>query len=152
MGRLTELKVQSLVKANKPAVVAVGDGSGLALRIRPTGVSWQLRYRHAGKARWLTIAKQSECSLKEAQKKATRERARINEGVDPVADRRRSRLALKAAKVFRDLATDFELRAFPDLAPGTQVAYRRYLNKARRDNSWVDSGLLSGSSLVEKAV
>lgn len=129
MGRLTESKVEALVKEGKTAVVALGDGSGLALRITRYGASWQLRYRHGGKAHWLTIGKQSDCSLKEAQKRATKQRANIGDGIDPIAERRRSTLALKAAKGFRDLSTDFELRAFPDLAPRTQSDYRRYLKK-----------------------
>lgn len=129
MVRLTELKVEALVKEGKTGVVAVRDGSGLALRITPSGASWQLRYRHGGKAHWLTIGKQCDCSLKEAQKRATKQRAKIGEGIDPIAERRRSRVALKAAKVFRDLATDFEVRVFPGLAPRTQSDYRQYLTK-----------------------
>lgn len=129
MGRLTEVKAHALMKEGKPIVVAVGDGSGLALRVRSKGVSWQLRYRHAGKARWLTIGKYPDCSLKEAKERATKQRANIGDGIDPIAERRRSKLALRAAKTFGDLAADFELRAFPDLAPGTQSDYRRYLKK-----------------------
>jgi integrase len=129
MGRLTEQKLQLLVKDNKPVVVAIGDGSGLAFRLTASGASWQLRYRHGGKARWLTLGKYPECGLKEAQKRATRERARIGEGVDPVAERRRSRLALKAAKTFRELAADYVERALPDLKPRTQKDVRRFLKK-----------------------
>ena len=83
MARLNEQKLQLLLKEGKPRVVAIGDGTGLALRITPTGASWQLRYRHAGRPHWLTLAKYADCSLKEAQKKATKERARINEGALP---------------------------------------------------------------------
>jgi hypothetical protein len=50
MVRLTELKVPALVRENKPAVDAVGDGSGLCLRITNSGASWQLRYRHAAES------------------------------------------------------------------------------------------------------
>src|SRR4026207_718648 len=82
MARLTELKAQTLVKEGRAAVVAVGDGSGLALRITRSGATWHLRSRCGGKPHWLTLAKYSDCTLKEAQKKATKERARINEGID----------------------------------------------------------------------
>ncbi|MBI3528206.1 MAG: tyrosine-type recombinase/integrase [Betaproteobacteria bacterium] len=129
MAKLNEQKLQALLKENKPVVVAVGDGSGLSLRITATGAAWQLRYRHAGKPHWLTISKYSDCSLKEAQKKATKERARINEGIDPVADRRRSKLALKAAKTFRELAADYDARALPDLTPDTQRIIRQFLKR-----------------------
>jgi integrase len=129
MGRLNEQKVQALWKDGKPRLVAMGDGSGLAFRITATGASWQLRYRHSGKPRWLTLGKYPGCSLKEAQKKATKQRARINEGVDPVAERRRSVLALRAAKTFRELAADYDVRALPDLKPDTQRIIRQYLKR-----------------------
>lgn len=127
--RLNELRLQALLKEGRPRVIGTGDGTGLALRITASGVSWQLRYRHAGKAHWLTIGKYPECSLAEARKRATRERAGIDEGVDPVAERRRSKLALKAARTFRDLTADYERRYLPDLKPDTQEKIRFYLNK-----------------------
>lgn len=129
MAKLTEAKLQSMMEARVPGLLAVGDGSGLAIRITPSGASWQLRYRHAGKPRWLTIGRYPEHSLKEAQKRAVKERARILDGVDPVAERRRARLALKAAKTFRDLAEDYQARALLDLKPSTQKDTRRYLSK-----------------------
>lgn len=129
MARLNGQKLQLLLKEGKPRVVAIGDGTGLALRITPTGASWQLRYRHAGRPHWLTLAKYADCSLKEAQKKATKERARINEGIDPVAARRSSALALKAAKTFRELAADYDARALPDLKPDTRRIVRQFLKR-----------------------
>ncbi|HYN00776.1 MAG TPA: Arm DNA-binding domain-containing protein [Aestuariivirgaceae bacterium] len=100
MGRLNEQKLQVLLKEKRSVVVAVGDGTGLSFRITPTGASWQLRYRHSGKAHWLTIGKYPVCSLKDAQRAATKERARIDDGVDPVGERRRSKLALKPRSCF----------------------------------------------------
>jgi integrase len=129
MGRLNELKVQALLKEGKPRVVAAGDGSGLALRITSTGAAWQLRYRHAGKAHWLTLGKYPDCSLKEAKTRATAERTKIDKGIDPVAERRRSELALKTAKTFRELWLDYEARALPDLKPDTQRIIRQFLKR-----------------------
>ena len=87
MGRLTQGKIESLIRVGRPGVVAVGDGSGLCLSISKTGtVSWELRYRYAGKARWYTVGRYShELKLADAKLKAGLERARIAEGVDPVA-------------------------------------------------------------------
>lgn len=129
MDRLTEQKVQALLKENKPVVVAFGDGSGLSFRITKSGATWQLRYRHGSKPHWLTIGKYSDCSLKDAQKRATKERARIGDGVDPVAEKRRAKAVLKAAKLFRDLAADYDARALPDLKSSTQKDIRRILKK-----------------------
>src|SRR5258708_6377405 len=127
MSRLNEQKLQALIRENKPVVVAVGDGSGLSFRITKTDASWQLRYRHGGKAHWLTIGKYPDIKLQGAQKRATRERARIGEGIDPIAEKRRSELALKTAKTFEQLVQDYEERALPDLAENSQKDYRRYL-------------------------
>jgi integrase len=128
MARLTESTLQALLRERRPQVVTTGDGSGLALRITSTAVTWQLRYRHGGKPRWLTLGRHPECSLTEARKRATSERARIQSGVDPVAERRRSKLALKAAKTFRELVADYALRSLGDLKPDTQSKIRLYLN------------------------
>lgn len=129
MGRLSEQKIQAVLKTGVPCVVAVGDGSGLSFRLTPSGASWQLRYRHGGKPHWLTVGRYPECSLKEAQKRAIKERARIGEGVDPVEERKQSRAALRAAKTFRDLWLDYKEKALPDLAPRTQVDRERFMQK-----------------------
>jgi hypothetical protein len=53
MGRLTEPRLQDLLHAGKPVVIAVGDGTGLSFRIAKTDskvtASWQLRYRTPAK-------------------------------------------------------------------------------------------------------
>lgn len=120
MNRLTEQKAHALLRANKPGTTAIGDGTGLCLRITKSGSSWQLRYRFEGKAHWLTIGAFPGCSLVDAKKRATSERARIGQGVNPVAERRRNRMTLKAAKTFRDLWLDYKSRALLDLAEVTQ--------------------------------
>src|SRR5262245_17693826 len=123
MGRLTQAKVESLMRAGKPGVFAVGDGSGLCLSISRAGTaSWELRYRYAGKACWYTIGRHSdELKLADAKIKAGLERARISEGVNPVAERRRTRLAQTAAKTIAELAKDYLARALDSLAEGTQA-------------------------------
>jgi hypothetical protein len=74
----------------------------------------------------LTLGQFGEVGLKDARKKATAARAKINEGIDPIAEKRRTkreaeaaRAALRAAKTFRDLSQDYMERAGPDLAEST---------------------------------
>jgi hypothetical protein len=121
MGRLTQGKVEALIRAGKPGVFAVGDGSGLCLSISKAGtVSWELRYRYAGKAHWYTVGRYSEeLKLAPAKIKAGLERARIAAGVNPVAERRRSKLAQTSAKTLSELAEDYLARALSNLAEGT---------------------------------
>jgi len=106
MRRLTQGKVESLISAGKPGVFPAGDGSGLCLSISKAGTaSWELRYRYAGKARWYTIGRYSdELKLAGAKIKAGLERARIAGGVNPVAERRRSKLAQTSAKTLAEQA------------------------------------------------
>jgi hypothetical protein len=123
MGRLTEPRLQTLLREGNPVVIALGDGTGLSFRITRTETRvagrWRLRYRHAGKAHWSTLGRYPKVSLKEAKKRATKERAAIAEGTHPVAERRRSKMALKAAKTFPELAEDYMPRALPDFAKNT---------------------------------
>jgi hypothetical protein len=138
MGRLTELYIQELMRKSEPVAIAVGDGSGLCFVIpkiskpdqpvRTGAAVWKLRYRHGGKAHWLTLGAYSEISLKEAKRRATKERAAIADGADPVGVRRHSEMALKTAKTFRELANDYIARALPDLAKSTQRDVRRFID------------------------
>jgi integrase len=120
--------LKDLVCEGHPRVVAVGDRTGLCVRIiAPNKATWQLRYRIAGVAHWLTLGKFSDFGLREARKRATKERARIVDGVDPVAEKRRAkreaqatRAALRAAKTVHDLSRDYMDRAGPDLAASTK--------------------------------
>jgi hypothetical protein len=108
MGRLTQGSVESLIRAGKAGVFAVGDGSGLCLSISKAGsASWELRYRYGGKAHWYTVGRYSEeLKLESTKIKAGLERARIAAGVNPVAERRRSKLAETNAKTLAELAED----------------------------------------------
>src|SRR6478736_6515907 len=98
MARLTEEKLQALTrtaaadieerKETKSIVMAMGDGSGLSFCISKAGTaSWKLRYRYAGKARWYSIGRYPHINLKEAAKRARKARVKLDEGVDPIAEK-----------------------------------------------------------------
>jgi integrase len=129
MAKLNEVRLQDLIKAGKPMVVAVGNGTGLSFRITSTGAGWQLRYVHAGKSRALALGKYPDVTLKDALKRATATRARIDAGIDPIEERRREQQALRSARTVRELVADFKARTFPDLARSTQRHRGHYLDR-----------------------
>src|SRR5262245_42724403 len=129
MGRLTEPHLQSLLRKGQP-VAGKSDGDGLVFTISKSGAAiWKLRYRFAGRPRWMTLGSYSDISLKEARLRALKERAKIADHVDVVAERRRAKLALMNAKTFAELAEDFMLRTGAALKPDTRLEIRRYLDK-----------------------
>ena len=116
MGQLTEAKLQTWCRDGIP-ISGKSDGGGLTFCISKAQAgtdkgTWELRYRFAGRARWLTVGKYPDLNLKEARKRAAKERARVGDGTDVVPEKRRARLALRAAKAFRELAEDYHRPSF----------------------------------------
>jgi Arm DNA-binding domain len=66
--------------------------------------------------RELTLGRHPERNLEDARRLARKERVLVDEGVDPQAKRRKEKPALSRAKSFEELATDYMLRAAPDVA------------------------------------
>lgn len=76
------------------AVFAVGTVSGLGLQITPNNArSWLLRYRAGDKRRELGLGPYPEVTLKIAHDLAREAKAKLREGVDPIAERNAVRLA-----------------------------------------------------------
>jgi integrase len=70
------------------------DGAGLYLLIQPTNARlWRLKYRLGGKERVYAIGPYPEVGLAQARQMALEARAKVRSGVDPVSDRRESRIA-----------------------------------------------------------
>lgn len=71
---------------------SVADERGLRLLVRANGSKlWQLRYRLDGKARIDSLGAYPDVSLAEAREKRDASRKLIAAGIDPVAERRRSK-------------------------------------------------------------
>ena len=129
MGQLTDIELRALVKAGRP-VAGRADGDGLTFTLSKTGTAaWVLRYSVVGRARELTLGRYPDLSLAMARKRATKERARIADGIDPAAEKRREKLAKATAQSFKDLAEDYMKRAAPALSSATRTETRRYLDK-----------------------
>lgn len=71
------------------------DGRGLCLVVKPTGArTWVLRMQRNGRRRDYGLGSALDVSLAEARDAATVLRRQVREGVDPVAERRKSRKVL----------------------------------------------------------
>lgn len=80
------------------------DGRGLCLLVKPSGArTWVLRMQRHGKRRDYGLGSALDVSLAEAREAASALRRQVREGVDPVAERRKSR---KAAPSFESAARD----------------------------------------------
>jgi integrase len=85
------------------------DGHGLYLQVRNAdNKSWLLRYERAGRERWVGLGPLHTFSLKEARERARAARQLLQDGIDPIEDRKvkAAERALAAAKLmtFRECA------------------------------------------------
>jgi Arm domain-containing DNA-binding protein len=96
IGRLTALSVA----AKRPGYHA--DGANLYLRVLGKSRGWIFRYSIHGKTRDMGLGSVSTISLAAARKLATKYRALLEEGIDPIEQRRTQRAAQRivAAKNF----------------------------------------------------
>jgi integrase len=98
MGRKTKplgaLEVQRLTT---PGMHFVGEVAGLALLVSPTGArSWILRATIAGKRRDMGLGGYPDVTLADARRRARDLREQIDNGIDPIGQRREARAALAA--------------------------------------------------------
>lgn len=95
------------VKNAKPGLHA--DGGNLYLQVSDSGAkSWLFRYGKTGRERWMGLGPVHTISLAEARDDATRCRALLLKGIDPIdsrrADRAANEMARHAGTTFRDCA------------------------------------------------
>lgn len=102
-GRLSVLTIQRA--HSKGDAVTLGDGAGLYFRKQTAeGASWMLRYRYAGKPRWMALGNYPDMSLAEARAEARSARVLLDRKIDPLAERR-TKLEKEAGRgSFADLA------------------------------------------------
>lgn len=100
------------IRAQKPTTkeFTVADGKGLCLLIKPNGSKlWRYRYRVGGKTKVLALGAYPEASLADARHKRDRARARLHDGVDPGAERKKAKLLamLSAGNTFSAIADEY---------------------------------------------
>jgi integrase len=101
---------------------------GMALRVTPTGhKSFVYRYRFGNKVRRYTIGSFPEFSLADARDKARELHRKINDGIDPIEERKAKKQESDHETV-SDLAEVFIARHLPTLRKRTRDEYERLLD------------------------
>lgn len=103
---LTALQVRRAHRAGRK--VMLGDGGGLYFRKQtPSGAAWTLRYRYAGKERWLVLGDFPDMSLAQARVEARGARVLLDQGKDPGVVRRAAEDEARGRGSFKELAEDW---------------------------------------------
>lgn len=129
MGALTEQQIKAWIRAGDP-VFGKSDGDGLTFTLSKGGqASWVLRYRFGGKGREVTIGNYPDVRLADARIEATRLRAKVDQGIDVAAEKRKAKLAHRLARTFSELADQYLELAGPSLKENSRKEVERYLTK-----------------------
>jgi len=95
-GKLTAVTVGALARSTG-ARSYHGDGGGLWLQVTPGGASWVFRYRVNGRLREMGLGSLATIGLADARDKARKARQQRLDGLDPIEERKASRLAARLA-------------------------------------------------------
>jgi integrase len=102
LAKLTDTAIRTAKGKEKPYKLA--DGGGLHILVKPDGGKyWRYNYRYANKDRTMAFGVYPEVSAKMARELHTAARAQLASGVDPMAERKQEKHAVRAAA-----ADDFE--------------------------------------------
>lgn len=124
MGKLTDLEIKSLIRAGKP--IAKSDGDGLTFTLSSAGAAaWVLRYSVAGKRKEKTIGRYPDISLTDARKKASIDRAKVQQGSDVAREKQIEKRESVSAWTVRQLAADYEEKALAGRAAATIISRRQ---------------------------
>lgn len=110
--KATERTALEVGRLRAPGLYAVGGVAGLYLQVVESGArTWLLRATMGGKRRDMGLGGFPDVTLAQAREKARAARRRLEEGVDPIEERRQARSALAAAraasKTFEDCVEGF---------------------------------------------
>ncbi|MBI0476148.1 DUF4102 domain-containing protein [Sphingomonas sp. MA1305] len=93
---LTVVQIRALKPAERPYKVA--DSEGLYLLVQPSGaLLWRFRYRCCGIERKLSLGSFPDVTLVQARKKRDEAKAELDDGIDPVEEKRQRRLKAELA-------------------------------------------------------
>ena len=105
---LTAVQIRALKAAERPYKVA--DADGLFLLVQPSGaLLWRFRFKAHGIEKKLSLGSFPDVTLQVARKKRDEARAKLEDGVDPVEERRQHKLEaeLAARTTFRLVAEEY---------------------------------------------
>ncbi|MEG3087759.1 Arm DNA-binding domain-containing protein [Sphingomonas sp. PB4P5] len=93
---LTVVQIRVLKPAERPYKVA--DADGLYLLVQPSGtLLWRFRSRCCGIERKLSLGSFLNVSLSQARKKRDEAKGELDDGIDPVEEKRQRRLKAELA-------------------------------------------------------
>jgi integrase len=102
---LSVVQIRALKPAQRP--FKVFDSDGLYLLVQPSGaLLWRFRYRCCGVERKLSLGSFPDITLQQARRKRDEAKAELEDGIDPVEEKRQRRLKAELAA-----QTTFELVA-----------------------------------------
>lgn len=112
-------------------------GRGLILRVLKSGTRrFEFRYRFAGKNKRFHIGEFPDLSLSDARDKLPGLKEKVNNGIDPQAERERRKkeaeqrqLEAESEKTFRHLAKRYKKAEFHLLRPATREEYQRIIDE-----------------------
>lgn len=120
MATLNKLSAQAVESAHAAdRSFKLFDGGGLFLLVTPRGRYWRLKYRWGGKEKLLALGTYPDTSLKKARKKRDDARELLDDGIDPMAQRRAEKAARAGGETFADVAREW-LPKQTTLAKGTR--------------------------------
>jgi integrase len=96
--------IRQAVETNKPTALSAGEPPGLVLTVSKTGTAtWTLRYKVAGRARELSMARFPDLSLTDARAQAREHRVAIAQGRDPAGEKIKARAEKAGTSTVRKL-------------------------------------------------
>ena len=126
--KLTHRFVKGLQPPEKPIEYYDENESGLILRLSKAGSkTFAYRYRFSGDARRFTIGKFPEISLSDARAKIRELKVKINDGIDPQAEKKKRKYKPKEL-TFKELADIFSKQHLQTLAESTRNEYQRHID------------------------
>lgn len=125
--KLTALSVERAHR--KGLLVTLNDGGGLYFRKQTaSGATWMLRYRYAGKPKWMALGNYPDMPLAKARKEARAKRVLLDTEKDPLAEKRAARAKEAGRRSFAELAEDWYAAEVDGRLKHPGVP-RRYLDK-----------------------
>jgi len=120
--------ISGLAAPDKRTEIFDGHTKGLGLRITPTGTkTFFYRYRFNGRIRRFTIGRFPGISLSEARKRVLKLKVKVNDGIDPQAEKQKKRQKTEP-QTFKELTKEFEEKHLPTLRESTRTEYKRIID------------------------
>lgn len=105
---LTDLQIRNIRPTDR--ITQLSDDRGLYIEVHPNGSKlWRFKYRHAGKQKRLALGRYPNVGLADARRRRDDARRKLEAGLDPLTERKRSKLTSKfnAANSFGDVAKEY---------------------------------------------